>query len=131
MRFHQLNRILLLFLLLAFCSTCSKEQTEIAKQPAIPRNIYMITATGLRADHLSSYLYQPIQTPGLDYLAYDGIRFTKAFSTSTDSLPAHQSMLTGLYPTRKPLLQMFEYFQTFTSESLPEIKTAIPVDASK
>ena len=72
-------------------------------------------------------MYQPIQTPGLDYLAYDGIRFTKAYSTSTDSLPAHQSMLTGLYPTRKPLLQMFEYFQTFTSESFPEIKTAIPL----
>lgn len=62
------------------------------------RNVYILSAPGLRPSHLSSYLYQPIQTPGIDFLAYDGIRFLNAFTTSPDSLSAHVSMLTGLYP---------------------------------
>lgn len=62
------------------------------------RNVYLITATGLRPDHLSCDQYQPIQTPQMDFLAQDGIRFKHAFTTSSDSTAAHTSLLTGLYP---------------------------------
>ncbi|HEY4492076.1 MAG TPA: sulfatase-like hydrolase/transferase, partial [Acidobacteriota bacterium] len=69
----------------------------------MPRNIYIITATGLRPSHLSSHLYQNSQTPAMDFLAYDGIRFLNAFTTSPESLSAHLSMLTGLYPFHRAL----------------------------
>jgi hypothetical protein len=121
MNFPLAYRIALVLLVAIY--GCSEPQAV----KLFPRNVYIITATGLRADHLSSYMYQPIQTPGLDYLAYDGVRFTKAFSTSTDSLPAHQSIFAGLYPNRKLPLQTYEYFQTFTNALLPETKSAIPV----
>ncbi|HSE42253.1 MAG TPA: sulfatase-like hydrolase/transferase [Acidobacteriota bacterium] len=124
MYFRRLVQICILILLLGFCSTCSKDQNS--NQTSVPRNVYLITATGLRADHLSSYMYQPIQTPGLDFLAYDGVRFTRVYSTSSDSLPAHVSVLTGFYPMRKPVLQIYEYFQTFTSETLPLVKSSLP-----
>jgi hypothetical protein len=72
-----------------------------------PRNVYILTSSGLRPSHLSCYLYKSIQTPGIDFLAYDGVRFENAFSVSPDSLAAHLSLLTGLYPSNsrlKPLI---------------------------
>jgi arylsulfatase A-like enzyme len=101
---------------------CSKQSSKPASVLMVPRNVYIITATGMRPDHLSSYNYQSIQTEGLDYLAYDGIRFTRAFSTSSDSLPAHLSILTGLDPTHKSIFDTYQYFQTFTSATLPSIE---------
>lgn len=62
------------------------------------RNVYLITASGLRPDHLSCDQYQAIQTPQMDFLAQDGIRFKQAFTTSSDSAAAHRSVLTGVYP---------------------------------
>jgi tetratricopeptide (TPR) repeat protein len=102
-------------------TNCTKSSSKEIK-PVTPRNVYIITATGMRPDHLSSYMYQSIQTVGLDYLAYDGIRFTHTLSTSTDSLPAHLSLLTGLDATHKSILETYGYFQSFTSAALPSIE---------
>lgn len=101
---------------------CTKHSSKPENTVTTPRNVYIITATGLRPDHLSSYMYQSIQTVGLDYFAYDGIRFTRAFSTSTDSLPAHLSIFTGLDPTHKSILETYRYFQSFTSATFPSIQ---------
>jgi hypothetical protein len=38
-------------------------------------------------------------TPAIDALSNDGVSFTRAFSTSPWTLPAHASMLTGRYPS--------------------------------
>lgn len=91
------------------------------------RNIYLITASGLRAGHLSSYLYQPIQTPSIDFLAYDGVRFTNAFTTSPQSLAAHLSLLTGIYPFRASIQQTLAYFLEMSNSALPKFPTTLPV----
>ncbi len=65
------------------------------------RNVYLITVTGLCSSHLSSYLYQHSQTPAIDFLAYDGVRFSNAFSPATSSFSAHLSIFTGMYPFQK------------------------------
>ncbi|MCI0446096.1 sulfatase-like hydrolase/transferase, partial [bacterium] len=101
---------------------CTREPSKPVQTVTIPRNVYIITASGTRPDHLSSYMYQSIQTVGLDYFAYDGIRFTRAFSTSSDSLPAHLSILTGLDPTHNSIFETYQYFQSFTSTTLPSIE---------
>lgn len=119
MHFGFIKLYFVAFLLLEVVSCTPKKETPITA----PRNVYIITATGMRPDHLSSYMYQSIQTVGLDYFAYDGIRFTRAFSTSTDSLPAHLSLLTGLDPTHKSILESYRYFQSFTSSNLPSIQS--------
>jgi tetratricopeptide (TPR) repeat protein len=119
MHFAITKAVLISILSLGLIS-CSKQTKEV--KPVTPRNIYIITATGMRPDHLSSYMYQSIQTVGLDYLAYDGIRFTRAFSPSTDSLPGHLSIFTGLDPTHKSILETYGYFQSFTSGTLPAIE---------
>lgn len=79
------------------------------------RNVYLITATGLRSDHLSSFMYQSIQTPAIDYLAYDGIRFTNSWTVSPESLPAHLSMLSGIYPFRDPVAPVLQRYYMKTT----------------
>ncbi|MCI0412061.1 sulfatase-like hydrolase/transferase [bacterium] len=101
-----------------------KEAT--ATQAPLQRNVYMITASGLRADHLSSYMYQPIQTPAIDFLAYDGVRFTNAYTPSTESLTAHLSILTGIYPFHEPLKKTTEYLLDLGERSLPKDLLTLP-----
>lgn len=96
-----------------------KRLNDARMAQAEQRNMYLITASGLRPDHLSSYLYQHIQTPALDYLAQDGVRFTNAYSTSPESLAAHLSILTGMYPFGSPVRKILEFWNESRGSSIP------------
>ncbi|NWG13919.1 MAG: sulfatase-like hydrolase/transferase [Acidobacteria bacterium] len=61
-------------------------------------NVILITLDTLRADRVGCYGYAGVQTPVLDALAGDGVRFDRAFSPVPLTLPAHCSILTGTYP---------------------------------
>ena len=60
--------------------------------------VILITIDTLRADRLSSYGSLRVKTPHIDRLAAEGIRFTNASTTVPFTLPAHSSIMTGLYP---------------------------------
>src|SRR5215813_10274487 len=62
-------------------------------------DIFLITIDTLRADHVHCYGYEQIQTPSLDALARDGIRFTRAFTPSPITNTSHTTILTGLLPS--------------------------------
>lgn len=62
--------------------------------------IIVISIDTLRADHLPAYGYRDVETPALDALAADGIRFDNAYSHYPLTLPSHSSLLSGLLPTR-------------------------------
>jgi len=62
-------------------------------------NIFLITIDTLRADHVHCYGYDQIQTPALDSIAKEGIRFTQAFTPSPITNSSHTSILTGLLPS--------------------------------
>ncbi len=67
--------------------------------PANPRpDVFLITIDTLRADHVHCYGYDRVQTPALDGLAKDGIRFAQAFTPSPITNTSHASILTGLLP---------------------------------
>jgi choline-sulfatase len=68
------------------------------KQPT-PPNVFLITIDTLRADHVHCYGYDKIQTPALDALAGDGVRFTRAFTPSPITNTSHTTILTGLLPS--------------------------------
>src|SRR6202167_1408643 len=68
-----------------------------AKQPR--PDVFLITIDTLRADHVHCYGYQNIETPALDGLAKDGIRFMQAFTPSPITTTSHPSILTGLLPS--------------------------------
>ncbi|HIF40102.1 MAG TPA: hypothetical protein EYQ74_03270 [Planctomycetes bacterium] len=71
---------------------CSGPDPEGRTRP----NLLLISIDCLRADHVSSYGYGRETTPTLDSLAGGGVRFERAISSSSWTLPAHLSMLTGL-----------------------------------
>jgi arylsulfatase A-like enzyme len=68
------------------------------KKPLRP-DIFLITIDTLRADHIHCYGYESIQTPALDSLCKDGIRFARAFTPSPITNTSHTSILTGLLPS--------------------------------
>jgi len=69
---------------------------EPREAPAGRPNILLVSIDTLRADHVHSYGYHRETTPALDRLASEGVRFETVTSSSSWTLPAHMSLLTGL-----------------------------------
>jgi arylsulfatase A-like enzyme/Flp pilus assembly protein TadD len=70
-------------------------EPENASRP----DVFLITIDTLRADHVHCYGYDRIQTPALDLVAQQGIRFSQAFTPSPITNSSHTSILTGLLPS--------------------------------
>jgi hypothetical protein len=62
---------------------------------ARPRTVLILMLDTLRADHVSAYGYPRRTTPALDGLAKGSLVFSRAFSTSSWTLPAHVSLFSG------------------------------------
>lgn len=62
-------------------------------------NVVLITLDTTRADHLGCYGNAGASTPAIDGLARNGVLFSQAASPAPLTLPAHCSIMTGLYPT--------------------------------
>jgi arylsulfatase A-like enzyme len=79
-----------------------------AEAPAPPRqgppNVLLISVDTLRRDHVGCYGYARDTTPHLDALAETGAVFDNTLSTSSWTLPAHATMLTGRYPSSHGLV---------------------------
>src|SRR5262245_63572412 len=61
-------------------------------------NVLVVTIDTLRADRVGCYGFGLAYTPTIDRLARDGVRCTDAVSSAPITLPAHCSIMTGLYP---------------------------------
>jgi hypothetical protein len=61
-------------------------------------NVVVITTDTTRADHIGCYGNRGVKTPVIDGLASEGILCAHATTPSPSTLPAHSSLLTGLYP---------------------------------
>ncbi|MBS1853399.1 MAG: sulfatase-like hydrolase/transferase [Acidobacteria bacterium] len=84
--------------LIAFLLVSTLGFPQAARKPAAP-DIYLITIDTLRADHLHSYGYDKVETPALDALASQSVRFTHAFTPSPITNTSHTTILTGLLPS--------------------------------
>lgn len=69
-------------------------------------NLILVSVDTLRADHLGVYGYPRDTSPALDAFARGGVVFDRAYSTSNWTLPAHVSMLTGLFANEHGVLKM-------------------------
>ena len=61
-------------------------------------NVLLITLDTTRADALGCYGRGSARTPNLDRLAREGVRFAECSTCSPQTLPAHASIMTGVYP---------------------------------
>ena len=68
--------------------------------PPTPPNVLIVTLDTTRADHLGCYGHARRATPELDRLANEGARFTRAYTVTPLTIPAHSSLHTGLFPPR-------------------------------
>jgi len=66
-------------------------------------NILFILADDLGYGDLSCYGRPDYQTPNLDRLARDGVRFVNAYSASPVCTPTRCAFITGRYPARTPV----------------------------
>jgi arylsulfatase A-like enzyme len=62
------------------------------------KGVVLVSIDTLRRDHVGAYGYAKPTTPRLDALAREGLLCEDAVSTSSWTLPAHLSMLTGVDP---------------------------------
>jgi choline-sulfatase len=62
-------------------------------------NVILVTMDTTRADHLPAYGYTGVATPALDALARQGVVFEQAATAAPLTLPAHGTIMTGMYPT--------------------------------
>ncbi|HEV7519075.1 MAG TPA: sulfatase, partial [Thermoanaerobaculia bacterium] len=84
--------------LVAACGKKAGETRGAASQAGGPANLLLVTLDTVRADHLGAYGDAAAETPSLDRLAREGIRFAAASSPVPLTLPAHSSLLSGLLP---------------------------------
>jgi arylsulfatase A-like enzyme len=76
--------------------------------PAAPRrpSIVLISLDTLRAKSMSAYGHPVETTPTITTYARRGALFENAFTTFSNTLPSHMSMLTGLLPAEHGVVQL-------------------------
>src|SRR3569832_1058549 len=91
-----MNKVVQYFFTILFCF-CIAANIAAQQKP----NVIIIYADDLGYGDLSCYGATKINTPNLDKLAKQGLRFTDGHSTSATCTPSRYAMMTGQYPWRK------------------------------
>lgn len=76
--------------------------TAALAQNATKPNVILVLADDLGWGDLSCYGATRVNTPNVDNLAQQGIRFTNAHASASTSTPSRYGILTGCYPFRRP-----------------------------
>lgn len=80
-------------LLLLLCGCAGTSTSDAA-----PPNIVLILADDLAWDDLGAYGHPTLRTPNIDRLAKEGLRFDRAYVTTSSCSPSRASLITGRYP---------------------------------
>ena len=80
---------------------CSKNQINVSSNIGKP-NILIIYLDDLGYGDVSAYNKGNLQTPNIDKLANNGLKFTNGYSSSATCSPSRYALLTGKYPWRNP-----------------------------
>ena len=99
----QINKTIVLSLLAAWATQptmAAKKQR--AKADTSRPNVIMIVADDLGYGDLECYGAKNVETPNVNRLAAEGVRFTDCHAAASTSTPSRYSLLTGEYPWRRP-----------------------------
>lgn len=89
-------------------------------RPERPPNFLLVTLDTTRADAIGAYSGRPDATPHIDALAREGFRFDRAYTVTPLTIPAHSSIMTGLYPPRHGVRDNGDYFLGEEANTLAE-----------
>ncbi|MDO6603883.1 sulfatase family protein [Arenibacter palladensis] len=119
--FRKITPIFICFFLFA-CEEREKLNTVNKEDVAGLPNIIILLADDLGYGDLSIYGSQSIETPNIDALAREGMRFSQFYSGSAVCSPSRACLLTGKYPLRYDIRQHFND----NEEHLPETSITLP-----
>ncbi|MDP5168992.1 MAG: arylsulfatase [Bacteroidia bacterium] len=94
-----MNQRIAIHTLIGLIALLSAGRTKAQDRP----NIIFILADDMSYRDLSAYGQQRYQTPNLDRLAADGLRFTQAYSAAPECAPSRSSLMTGLHTGHGPI----------------------------
>lgn len=80
---------------------------ETASATGEKRDLVVFLADTFRADNLATYGNSLGLTPEIDRFAAESRTFTRAWSVSTHTLPAHSAMFSGVYPHQNGLTDFY------------------------
>lgn len=78
---------------------CCSALTTLAQETSEKYNILWLSCEDINPI-MSCYGAKGIQTPNIDRLAKEGVRFTNAYSTAGVCAPSRSAIITGAYPVR-------------------------------
>jgi len=111
-----MNKIFLLLLLLASCSSCDTSVVENKEQP----NILFIEVDDLTTKYLGCFGAEFSRTPTIDKLSENGVVFSNAVVQGAMCTPSRNSLITALYPHNLNL------YHNLDIKSLPKGVWAFP-----
>ncbi len=85
-------------LLVVLAASACRETDSAESESQAPWNVLLVTFDTTRADRIGCYGNERIETPVLDRLAADGVRFARTLSAVPITAPSHSTILTGRYP---------------------------------
>ncbi|HEX6710182.1 MAG TPA: sulfatase [Rubrobacter sp.] len=91
-------------------SGCGGTDNLLARHPTRPptgdpaMNVILVILDSLRKDHVGAYGDDRIQTPNLDAVADEGLRFTRSHPDAMPTIPARRAIHTGMrtFPIAPP-----------------------------
>ena len=95
------NQYLAFTLLTPLLTPASASAEKVEKGEKQP-NVIIILADDIGYSDLQCYGAKNVQTPNVNKLAKQGIRFTDAHAVAATSTPSRYSLLTGEYSWRRP-----------------------------
>ena len=90
--------LIFFFLLIIFFLSTTYTYSPGGTIPKEKWNVLLITIDTLRADWLSCYGSEHLDTPNIDSLAERGVLFSRAFANTSTTLPSHANILLGVTP---------------------------------
>ncbi len=107
-RYH----ITIVLLILICCSV------TVAASTKAPTNVVVIVADDVGIGDVSCYGSKTIDTPHIDRLAAQGLKFNQAYTTGSVCNPTRYSIITGSYPCRGPF-RVPRYTKQFNGGRFP------------
>lgn len=104
-------------LLLVLLSACAYQRPQ-GSEPAKPYNVLFISVDDLNND-LGTYGHSLVQSPHIDRLARQGVRFDRAYCQLPLCSPSRTSLMTGLRPDQTKVYDLATHFRT----TVPEVET--------
>ena len=86
------------------CAALASSMAAAAQQAAPKYNVVFIISDQHKLSVTGCYGDKIVKTPNIDYLAANGVKFTRIYTPSPLSAPARAALMTGTYPSTNDAL---------------------------